>query len=124
VFWIELKSTKPVTVDELNITHQATAVAKMPHDDALLPSLLYVEDNPANLSLVAEIVRFRADVRLLSAPDARLGIALARAHLPRVILMDLNLPGISGTEALRNPAWKSRDRANSGHCGDGKRDAA
>jgi len=35
------------------------------------------------------------------APDARLGIALARAHLPRVILMDLNLPGISGTDALR-----------------------
>ncbi len=101
VFWIELKSTKPVTAAGLNITHQATAVAKMPHDGALLPSLLYVEDNPANLSLVAEIVRFRADVRLLSAPDARLGIALARAHLPRVILMDLNLPGISGTDALR-----------------------
>jgi CheY-like chemotaxis protein len=101
VFWIELKSTKPVTADELNITHQATAVAKMPHDGALLPTLLYVEDNPANLSLVAEIIRFRADVRLPSAPDARLGIALARAHLPRIILMDLNLPGISGTDALR-----------------------
>src|SRR5947207_14772721 len=73
----------------------------MPHDDTSLPSVLYVEDNPANLSLVAEIIRFRADVRLLSAPDAGLGIELARDHLPRVILRDLNLPGISGTDALR-----------------------
>jgi signal transduction histidine kinase/CheY-like chemotaxis protein len=101
VFWIELKSTKLVTSNELIVAHQATAVVKTSHDDALLPSLLYVEDNPANLSLVAEIIRFRADVRLLSAPDARLGIQLARAHLPRVILMDLNLPGISGTDALK-----------------------
>ncbi|MDP3124651.1 MAG: response regulator, partial [Thiobacillus sp.] len=40
-------------------------------------------------------------VRMLSARDATLGIALARAHLPEVILMDINLPGISGTQALK-----------------------
>jgi signal transduction histidine kinase/ActR/RegA family two-component response regulator len=63
--------------------------------------VLYVEDNPANLRLVQEIVRPRADLRLLSAPDARLGIELARSHKPDIILMDLNLPGMSGTQALR-----------------------
>jgi signal transduction histidine kinase/ActR/RegA family two-component response regulator len=63
--------------------------------------VLYVEDNPANLRLVEEIVRMRADLRLLSAPDAHLGIELARAHRPAIVLMDLNLPGMSGTEALR-----------------------
>jgi CheY-like chemotaxis protein len=36
---------------------------------------------------------------MLSAPDAQLGIALARAHRPEVILMDINLPGLSGTDA-------------------------
>ena len=36
----------------------------------------------------------------MSAPDARLGIELARSHLPEVILMDVNLPGLSGLEAL------------------------
>jgi CheY-like chemotaxis protein len=63
--------------------------------------VLYVEDNPANLRLVEELVRLRADLRLLSAPDARLGIELAHAHRPDLILMDLNLPGMSGLEALR-----------------------
>ena len=40
-------------------------------------------------------------MRLLSARDGNLGIQLARAHQPEVILMDINLPGISGIEALK-----------------------
>ncbi len=64
-------------------------------------SLLYIEDNPANLILVEQIIEGHPDVRMLSARDALKGIALARAHLPDVILMDINLPGISGTEALK-----------------------
>jgi len=63
-------------------------------------TLLYVEDNPANLELVEQLVQRRADLRLLSAADGIVGIALARAQLPDVILMDINLPGISGHEAL------------------------
>ena len=64
-------------------------------------SLLYIEDNPANLILVEQIIEGHPDIRMLSARDALKGIALARAHLPDVILMDINLPGISGTEALK-----------------------
>jgi signal transduction histidine kinase/CheY-like chemotaxis protein len=64
------------------------------------PLLLYVEDNPANLQLVEEIVRLRGDLRQMSAPDAQLGIELARSHEPQVILMDINLPGLSGKDAL------------------------
>jgi signal transduction histidine kinase/ActR/RegA family two-component response regulator len=64
------------------------------------PLLLYVEDNPANLQLVREIVELRGDLRQMSAPDAQLGIELARAHAPQVILMDINLPGLSGRDAL------------------------
>jgi CheY-like chemotaxis protein len=59
-----------------------------------------VEDNPANLNLVQEIVGFRPDLRLLSAPDAHLGIEMAKAHQPDLILMDINLPGMNGTDAL------------------------
>jgi CheY-like chemotaxis protein len=63
------------------------------------PTLLYIEDNPANLVLLEEILRFHTHLQLLSAPDAQRGIALAREHLPHVILMDMNLPGMSGAEA-------------------------
>jgi CheY-like chemotaxis protein len=63
-------------------------------------TLLYVEDNPANLMLVEDIIAQRPDIRLLSAKSARQGIKLARATLPDVILMDINLPGFSGFEAF------------------------
>ena len=63
-------------------------------------TLLYVEGNPANLMLVEEIMSRRPDIRLLSANDGKSGIELARAAQPDVILMDINLPGISGIAAL------------------------
>jgi CheY-like chemotaxis protein len=63
--------------------------------------LLYVEDNPANLKLVEQLIARRPDMRLLSARDGNLGIQLARSEQPQVILMDINLPGISGIEALK-----------------------
>jgi len=51
--------------------------------------------------LVEQIIEGHPHVRMLSARDATLGIALARAHLPEVILMDINLPGLSGSQALK-----------------------
>jgi CheY-like chemotaxis protein len=60
-----------------------------------------VEDNRANLQLVEQLIARRPDVRLLSAIDGLAGIALARAQRPDVILMDINLPGISGLQALK-----------------------
>jgi CheY-like chemotaxis protein len=66
-----------------------------------LRTLLYVEDNPANLKLVEHIIEGHPQIRMLSACDGNQGIALARTHLPDVILMDISLPGISGIEALK-----------------------
>ena len=60
-----------------------------------------MEDNPANLKLIEQLIARRPDMRLLSATDGTRGIQLARANQPEVILMDINLPGISGIEALR-----------------------
>jgi CheY-like chemotaxis protein len=59
-----------------------------------------VEDNPANVDLVEQILARRSHIDLYTAVDAPQGIAMARQHLPRVILMDLHLPGMSGMEAL------------------------
>jgi len=60
-----------------------------------------VEDNPANLMLVEQIIESRPNIRMLSAHEGNVGIALARTHLPDVILMDINLPGISGFQVLK-----------------------
>jgi CheY-like chemotaxis protein len=68
---------------------------------ARLRTVLYVEDNAANLKLVAQLIQKRPEIRMLSAQDGSLGVALARASQPDVILMDINLPGISGIDALK-----------------------
>ncbi|MEI9937573.1 MAG: PAS domain S-box protein [Pseudomonadota bacterium] len=68
---------------------------------APLRTLLYVEDNPANLQLVVQIISRRPTMRLLSARTGDIGIELARAARPDVILMDINLPGMSGIKAMQ-----------------------
>jgi len=101
VFFIELKSAAgpSAAAEPLQVEGPARVIEKV--GDGSIVTLLYVEDNSANLKLVEEMIRFRSDVRLLSAPDARLGIELARAHRPRAILMDIHLPGMSGEDALK-----------------------
>jgi signal transduction histidine kinase/ActR/RegA family two-component response regulator len=97
-FWIELSAAAPLA--QLPAPAQdAGHTAAMP--GAAAPRLiLYIEDNPANLRLVQEIVGFRPDLSLLSAPDGHAGLALAHTHRPAVVLMDLNLPGMNGFEVL------------------------
>src|ERR1017187_1901522 len=67
---------------------------------ARLRTLLYIEDNPANMMLVEQLIAQHSDIRLLTAVNGILGIELARASKPDVILMDINLPEISGIDAL------------------------
>lgn len=64
-------------------------------------TLLYVEDNPANLKLIEQLVRRRPDLRLLTAVDGQSGIEIARSLLPDIILMDINLPGMNGITAMQ-----------------------
>ena len=99
VFWIELNATAASLVDLEESTFTAAPQLQV-NAGARLRTLLYVEDNPANLSLVEQLVARCSDMRLLSARNGPLGIQIARDALPDVILMDINLPGISGLEAL------------------------
>jgi len=64
--------------------------------------VLYVEDNQANLALVEKILGLIDGVTMISARTAELGIELARKERPDIIILDINLPGISGIEALRS----------------------
>ena len=100
VFWFELNSSAERHL-EVDTSQPATTAPAQVKRGAPLRTLLYVEDNPANLKLIEQLIARRSDIRLLSARDGNLGIQLAREHLPDVILMDINLPGISGIEALK-----------------------
>jgi CheY-like chemotaxis protein len=102
VFWVEFAaSAAPALVldniDEESLGRRQKAMNELDEQ----PTLLYVEDNPANLALVEQLIARRGDLKLLTAIDAHLGIELARAYLPDVILMDINLPGMSGYGAIK-----------------------
>ena len=100
VFWVELRSTP---APELKVIAPEEAAPKLAIKPIDVPRkiLLYIEDNPANMRLVERLIDRRTDIKLLKAVDGLQGIALARASLPDVILMDINLPGISGIDALK-----------------------
>jgi CheY-like chemotaxis protein len=100
VFWIELNlSTEP---QPAHGTALLSAAAPAPVETgAQLRTVLYVEDNPANLMLVEDLIARRPDICLLSARDGNCGIEIAHVSRPDVILMDINLPGISGITALK-----------------------
>ncbi|MCY7388162.1 MAG: response regulator, partial [Burkholderiales bacterium] len=70
-------------------------------EGATTRTLLYIEDNAANMKLVEQIIARRPDLRLLKATESATGIAAAIANQPEVILMDINMPGMSGIEAMK-----------------------
>jgi PAS domain S-box-containing protein len=97
-FWIELlRNVTPLPLDG-NKALLELAPPAMTIDTQR--TVLYVEDNPANLMLVEQIIEGQPNVNMVSTSNGIHGIALARAHLPDVILMDINLPGISGIEVM------------------------
>lgn len=74
-------------------------------------TVLYVEDSPTNLFLVSEILSTRPNITFLSAANAELGIELARARCPDLILMDINLPGMDGIAATKKLQTHEETRA-------------
>ncbi len=92
--------------ERVRVEDERKKLDQRPHDRPLNASgfardtILYVEDNPANLMLVERFMERRPDLNLVSAGDALAGVALARLGRPTVILMDVNLPVISGIDAL------------------------
>ena len=100
VFWVELRSTAApdLIVEKADLE---TTFSPQPKTEKPKHTLLYIEDNPANMKLVEQLVALRSDIELFTAVNGTLGVELARSLQPDVILMDINLPGISGLEALQ-----------------------
>ncbi len=99
VFWVELDAAYAPSL-LCSVAEAPALVPVVARANAQRRSLLCVEDNPANLMLVEKLMARRPDIRLLTARDGARGIEIARAEQPDVILMDINLPGIGGIQAM------------------------
>ena len=102
-FWIELPRASVAPAVAPPAAKAATPLRSqaLPPNGGPLRQVLCVEDNPANLELIEQLVGRRTDLRLLTAADGKLGIEFALAYQPQVILMDVSLPDMSGLDAMR-----------------------
>ncbi|MFO0576165.1 MAG: PAS domain S-box protein [Polyangia bacterium] len=96
-FWIELPVETPRATEPAAKKHEE--VPRAPDGDRYL--VLYIEDNPSNIALMEDIMNDIESLTLLTAPTAEIGLELARARRPDIIIMDIHLPGMSGTEAAK-----------------------
>jgi CheY-like chemotaxis protein len=63
--------------------------------------VLYIEDDPVNFTLVERILEFRPALKLMHARTGGSGVEMALVNHPKLILLDLNLPDMHGSEVLR-----------------------
>ncbi|MCF8474268.1 MAG: PAS domain-containing protein [Emcibacter sp.] len=101
-FWIEIICDTLLPSQEnkpIKKTHQTTRI-KSTSEDA--HTILYIEDNPANLRLVTQLLTRKKNMHMWSAHEPLLGLELAKEHKPDLILLDINLPGMDGYEVLKH----------------------
>ena len=95
-FWLELPAAQPPE-DPARFVDAAIDAQRRTE---IVGTVLYIEDNPANLRLVERAVELRPGIRFLSAMLGRTGIELAREHDPGLVILDLNLPDMTGEAVL------------------------
>jgi PAS domain S-box-containing protein len=107
-FWVKLPTAGELAGVAAPALDGASRAA--PHA-ASQRTVLYVEDNPANLAFMESLFDSLDGLGLVTAPTAELGLELARAHRPDLVILDINLPGMNGYEALQRLAdWPETRR--------------
>lgn len=99
-FWIELPVSDSVRQQAQQMP-EAVALTQAIESSSASSLILYIEDNPANVKLMDAIISRMGNVELKSVHTAELGLGLAKELKPDLILMDINLPGMSGIDALK-----------------------
>jgi signal transduction histidine kinase/ActR/RegA family two-component response regulator len=99
-FSIELSKGKNLDPTDEKLVIVPSIKASQEINDQIY-TILYVEDSPANISLVQTIFSDHKNIFLLTAEEARLGIDMANDRQPNLILMDINLPGMNGVTAMK-----------------------
>ena len=99
-FWVEISNETIEAGKSQKIGKINRSQVELGANSEKYYSVLYIEDNPANLRLVQQILASRKNIRVWSAGEPKLGLELAIEHNPDLILMDINLPGMTGFEVL------------------------
>jgi PAS domain S-box-containing protein len=98
-FWVEVPAASPVAAAE---PAGAPALAHSPlAARGTRRKVVYVEDNPSNIAFMRELMEDLPSIELVTAPTAEIGLELVRAHQPALVILDINLPGMSGFDAVR-----------------------
>ncbi|MGK3977783.1 PAS domain S-box protein [Sorangium sp. So ce118] len=100
-FWIELPAHEVKAEDASGEPDPRADASPLAAAGEARYALLYVEDNPSNIAFMEALISELDRIDLIVAPNAEIGIELARARRPHVVIMDINLPGMSGYEAMR-----------------------
>jgi PAS domain S-box-containing protein len=99
-FWIELMAHRQRASEKPAAIGAFTASTTLSEAGPRF-SIIYIEDNPSNVAFMTDLLADYERVDLITAPSAEIGIELVRAHRPHVVIMDINLPGISGFDAIK-----------------------
>ncbi|XYH95755.1 PAS domain S-box protein [Sorangium sp. So ce1128] len=100
-FWIELPAHEVNAEDASGEPDPRADASPLAGAGGARHVILYVEDNPSNIAFMEALISELDRIDLITAPNAEIGIELARARRPHVVIMDINLPGMSGYEAMR-----------------------
>ena len=99
-FWVEVPvdhaKSSPPQLPVVDAAARSTLVTAVPRH-----KIVYIEDNPSNIAFMRELMDDLPGIELLTAPTAEIGIEIVRAHRPQLVIMDINLPGMSGFDATK-----------------------
>lgn len=109
LFWAELGSAPDAPAETLDL--DPPAEPRPDADSGISATVLYIDDDPVNLKLIEQVFSTLARLRLITAPTPGLGLDLARLRQPDLILLDINLPGMTGYEVLTRLRAEPRTRS-------------